>query len=135
MAANAPLCGNILKRAIALDSGITSSAAPCNSADGSSRPLPEIAQAGLSVILPLHVVHDKQIEMAVIIDIYPGRRDCPQRSKFRIVRMVQSRLRRNIGEGSVPVVVVQGVMVHTGYEEVGKSVIVVVAYRDANVES
>src|SRR6266567_503582 len=83
--------------------------------------------------IPLQVVDYKEIEQPVVIDIQPGSSHRPQGSILR-VRFGESRLLANIREGTIAVIVIQGVAVNACYEDVFETVIVVVSNRNANVE-
>ena len=86
----------------------------------------------LVVEIPFQIVDDDQIEQAVVVHVDPGRRYRPKRPILWI-GLVQPRLRRNIGESSVAVVVVQRVAIHARHKNIFVSVIVVVADGDADV--
>ena len=87
----------------------------------------------LVAVLPLQIVENEKIEQPVVIDVDPGRRDGPQRAEFRIVGVVQSGLGGDVGEGAVAIVVIQSVAVNARHEDVGISVVIVIANSHANV--
>src|SRR5579862_1733078 len=87
---------------------------------------------GFMLEVPFHVIHDQQIKQTIIIYIDPDSADGPERPVFRI-GFVEPGLCRYIGEGSVSVVVVERIFVHTCDKNIFVSVVVVVADRHADV--
>src|ERR1700728_380655 len=92
----------------------------------------EVAECLLAVA-PLHVVDDKQIQQAVVVDIYPGSGFSPQRTVLWIVRIAQTCLPRHVGEGSIAIVAVERVAVHAGDKDVRAAIVVVIAHGYADV--
>ena len=82
---------------------------------------------------PLEIVHDKQIEQAVIVHVDPDCSHGPQWPVFRIVPLVEARFLRHVGECSVTVVAVEGIAVDAGDKDIRVSIVVVVPDCDAEV--
>src|ERR1700679_2920293 len=78
------------------------------------------------IYLPLAVVHDKEIEQAVVVVVEPAGADRPH--FFTVEECpAQSGFCRDIGESAVPVVMKQLIAGDIGDEQIGPTVIVVVA--------
>ncbi len=80
------------------------------------------------VEVPLHVAQHDEIEQAIVIEVHPG---CGRRP----TAAAGAGALRDIGEGSVSVVVIEMVAAEAGYIEIVVSVIVVVADSYAHVVS
>ncbi len=90
---------------------------------GILRAVPAIA-GGRGCRVPLQVVADVEIEVAVVVQVGPGRRGRP------VAVAAEPRTRRDVLEPAVAEVVVEGVGPPSGDEQVGPAVVVVVAHGD-----
>src|SRR5438067_1231012 len=87
---------------------------------------------GFMVEIPLQVVDDYKIEQSVIVYIDPGGGDRPHRSILRI-GLVQARFGYSISERSIPVVVIERVVMNARDKDVFVAVVIVVPNSDASV--
>ena len=90
---------------------------------------------GMFGIGPLQIVHDEQIEQAVVVHVDPDGGNRPQRAILRIVPLVEASFLRHIGEGAVAIVVIERVAVNAGDKDIRMSIVVVIPDGDANIES
>ena len=84
-----------------------------------------IAQSSGIDGVPVEVVADIEVEVAVVVEVGPGRRGRP------VAVAAEPGLRGGVLEPAVAVVVIEGVGPPAGDEEVGAAVVVVVAHGDA----
>jgi hypothetical protein len=82
----------------------------------------------LGIGRPLAVVHDEEIETAIVIVIEPAGRDGPRLTLAGC--RVAARARSDIFEGSVAAIAIENVAIDAGDEEIFPSIVVVV--RDSN---
>ena len=75
--------------------------------------------------VPLQVVADIEVEVAVVVEVGPGRRRGP------VAVAPEPRLRRGVLEPAPAQIAIQGIGPPSGDEEVGPAVVVVVAHGDA----
>src|SRR5580698_611294 len=90
---------------------------------------------GLVGIAPLQIVDDEEIEEAVVVDVNPDGSFGPEWAVFGIDPLVEAGFLGDVGEGAVAVVVIERVAVDAEDEEIGMAVVIVVAYRGADVEA
>src|SRR5437016_11003921 len=78
------------------------------------------AAVRLLTSVPTQIIHDKKIQQAVIIYIYPSRAHRPQWPVIfiRMQERTQVRLFRNVGECSVPIVVIKRTPVDTSDKDI-----------------
>ena len=86
--------------------------------------------AGIAGRTPERVVGDDQVQQAVIVIVKPGSRDAQGILRFS----ADARIGCHVRECSVTVIVVQGVSPDAAQEKIFVAVVVVVAYRHAEVE-
>src|SRR5580692_4924868 len=75
--------------------------------------------------IPLDISQDNEIQQAIVVEIHPGRAGGPSATSH-------AGLRRNVGECSVAVVVIELIAAIGGDEEVFVAVIVKIAHRNAH---
>src|SRR5580692_1374501 len=85
-------------------------------------------QAAEHIVLgrPLHVVADEQVKPAVTVKIKP------QRGRAQGLPVAESAGVGNVGESSLPAIFEQPVLSDTRNQDVGKTVVVVIAHGDAH---
>ncbi len=83
------------------------------------------------VDFPHAIVHDEQVQLSVVVVIEPA---CADRPHFLAVHLGagESRLCGYVGKRAVAVVVKQLIAGYVGKEDVGATIVVVVADRDAH---
>src|SRR5580765_4776797 len=89
---------------------------------------PTITAIDVALGRPVHIICDYEIEAAVVVVIEPCRARGPS------ARVSDSRSRGHIREGSVTVVAIKNAATISADEQVGKSVVVIVADRYAHAE-
>src|SRR5581483_3708872 len=94
---------------------------------------PRLAHRLVSAV-PGEIIHDEQVQPAIVVYIQPGPANRPERTVLA-VRLVQPRFPSDIREGPVAIVVIQAIAKHTADEQVFITVVVVVSDRDAIVEA
>src|ERR1051326_30337 len=89
--------------------------------------LPRRGFAGrLRFRVPRQVIHDEQVQQAIVVDVYPGSADCPKRTILRIGRCREPGFDRDVRKHAALVVVKMPAM-YASDEDVFASVVVVVA--------
>ena len=134
MIANAPFTGNIFESAVALVE---------KKLIGKTLVVARMAVFGHTLdhalgnirVSPLQIVDDEQIEQAIVVDVDPHGGNRPQWSVLRIGALVEACLYGDIGKSAVAVVVVQGVAMDSGDEDVRMAIVVVVANGYTDVKS
>src|ERR1700741_4458253 len=86
----------------------------------------------LLVYIPLHVIHYKQIQQAVVIHIEPRGTYRPERAVL-LVKTCEAGLFGYVGESAVAIVVIEGISINASHKNVLKTVIVVVSDGHAGV--
>src|ERR1700722_19344500 len=86
-------------------------------------------------VSPLQIVHNEEIEQAVVVDIDPCSGNCPERAVVRVVRLVEAGFPGYITEGAIAFVVIERIAVDAGDEDVRMAIVVVVADSDTYIES
>src|SRR5579862_858480 len=82
--------------------------------------------------VPLQIINDDEIQQSVIVHIDPHGADRPERTKLT-VGLVEASPFGDIGEGAVPVVVVERVVMQARYEDIFVTIVVVVSDGDADI--
>src|SRR5947209_14655152 len=132
MRADAPFRGHVLKRSVPLVE---------KQLIGRALVIARVAVIGLAfvraqrlqVILPLHVIHDEQIEQTVVVYVYPSCRDGPERAVFGVVPAIEAGFLCDVGECTVAVVVVERVAMDAGDKDIRMAVVIVIADGEADI--
>ena len=89
---------------------------------------PAIPTVEVALRRPVDVVGNHEIQAAVVIVVKPRGARCPEAGIFH------SGSRRYVGESTVPVIVIENTSTVAEHEQVGESVIVIIANRDTHAE-